>query len=287
MNRKLILLSVVAITLMGFGVSHGDLIMVDDLAVFKGDGFENDTVGTSPSSTGVGAWVDGADAYVKNELFPGAAEGFNYAALSASGGTALLNATFSGASPGAVIISKWSLYISDADTATRASAGHPYQAGYTTEVNKDWYPKAKNAWGMLFPESVNSQYIDVTGIGSDEVAVYYLGELSADGWGNVTVGGQNMYIKVGMWHSVEMNYTEDTPTFTISIDGVVSDPLLAAPLGGTYWTNTGPTVALIHSTKADGGTFMTYIDAPVPEPATFTLLVIGMFCLCMLKRKHK
>jgi hypothetical protein len=83
----------------------------------------------------------------------------------------------------------------------------------------------------------------------------------------------------GTWQQWEFDYVIDALTYTITIDGVTSDPISNATRGGPgniqgmgFWNGIGT------------GQF--YMDAvPVPEPSASVLLLTGLACLIRRNRK--
>ena len=111
--------------------------------------------------------------------------------------------------------------------------------------------------------------------------MYVLDGVGSSGYENVKVGGNNMGITLNAWHNVEVDWLKGAGTFTLSIDGVTSDPLLAAPTSG--WSNSGATTAAVmeYTGDANPGNFTTYIDGvkPIPEPSAVVLLASGLIGL--------
>ena len=307
MTRTSIVLLAACITIYGcFSTAQGTTITVNGASVFDADGFENDAPALPrhvPSITTAGSWVvtrQGAgvvEVYdATSDPVPGPNQGEAYCVLytnptpGAPWEYGMLDAVFSDpTTTGDVIHAEYALQIAGlSGPEARASASYPYGSSFTTVtgVAGRWWPNAKTCWGADFQEGAVATYANITttGIESDEMIVFFLGT----DYFNVTTGGgaENMYLKYDQWNAIEMDYVDDADTWTLTINGVTSDPLTATP-SMTGWSTSGkPIVSLDMAASSQNGVGIAYIDAPVPEPSAFVLLSLGLSCLALFKLKR-
>ena len=264
-------------------IGNGILVTVNGQTAFHGFGFENDAPALprhEPVVASPGFWVNTSVGNGHVEIYdatsdpaPGPHEGAAYCVLvsnptpGAPWEYGSLDAQF--ASPttsGDLVHVEYALRIDGlSGPAARESASYVYSCSLTTEAGSRWYPDAKVFWGLDFQEGTVATYdsISTTGIGSDEMIVFFL----QDDYYNVTTGGgaENMYISYDQWHEIEMDYVDDGGSWTLTIDGITSDPMPSS-VGLPGWDVLGkPLVSLNMAATSQNGVGVAYIDGKTSE----------------------
>ena len=280
MNRIITIMVAAAFVLVCCEAAPAAVITVNGATVFDANGFEDDAPALPrhvPSATTAGSWVvtrQGAgvvEVYdATSDPVPGPNQGEAYCVLYTNPTPGppweygMVDAEFSApTTTGDVIHAEYDLRIDGLySTEQRAAASYPYSSSFTTVTGEygRWWPNAKTCWGVDFQEGkvATYDYITTTDIEADEMIVFFL---DAE-YRNVTTAGgtENMYMKYNQWYSIEMDYVDDADTWTLTIDGVTSDPLTATPSMAGWSTAGVPIVSLDMAASAQDGVGIAYID---------------------------
>jgi hypothetical protein len=212
--------------------------------VFSDEGFEDDTVATSPNAPTVGSWVPlpqtTTGASVSNAASPGPYDGANYLTMNRVSGafpnTADESAVFSAPVP--------------VGETMHASFAFQYQATGASSVEFNLYSGSTRRV-IILAEA------DYAGFPN-----YY----AVSGSGSATVTS-NLAIKPGQWQTIGIDYTAGSSDLTLTVDGT-SQVLTGAVTGGAV-------DRIRFNTGASNTTY--YIDAvPVPEPTSLLIAGLGL-----------
>lgn len=266
MLKQTLLAGTVAAGLLAASSAQAVIVTNGGGTIFDSGGFEADTVGTNPSATNTGTWsvVESGSGVVGVENSPlTATEGSNY--------------------------------LSAANHATRAQGGFgPQNSGDISAAFRFWVGSeqqtalaADRAILISQSDTANGGNVAVFadriimagfGPGSDAAhagAIWYNGAYQ-----NITTGGgaSNMEITRNAWHDVNLDWTIGSTTFTMTIDGVESDPLL---IQAGYETRTPASILF----QSNFGQQEDWALDSIPEPASLALLGLGGL-MVLRRRKH-
>ncbi len=246
------------------------LISLSGKTTLHDDNFERAAVDSNPYGGVPGTWNISENNAANVAVFgpasggPGAPEGDQYLKLGSTGSlhTASALMRFEAVDSG-VIRAHHMLYLTENATNngtinlnfTDGGAGFGHKATWV---------------GILNP---NNPYVGASGAAAGQgVLAYHTGS----GWNNVTTSGQNMFLDYGSWHDIWTTLNLDTDMYTLTVDGIASDPMAGfdVSVAGYQVFNNG------------AGTQQFFIDAVrVPEPSTLALLMLGVLGIAWRRRR--
>ncbi|MCC7086184.1 MAG: hypothetical protein IT427_14370 [Pirellulales bacterium] len=243
--RKLLGLSAAA--MVGFIVNsaHAGLITVTNTTtsatLFSDDGFEDDTVGTPPNAPAIGVWTNHAvngSLAVTNAAVPGPYDGSQYLMFARPAGTG-----------------------SSTDPSTTAEFS-------TVPLGEALHASFAFQYQSTGKSSVSFTLLDAT---TPLVNIYAEPDYGAANFYTLNgsfVGQVNSSLAVtpGQWQTIGIDYTAGSADLTLTVNGT-SEVLTGAVTGGAP-------DRIRFATAASNTTY--YIDAVVPEPASFMLAIVGL-----------